>query len=155
MDLESKKDCSLSVSSSCSRRLSACIVGLVSVVIVATAYWLSPSPTGLGTHRQLGLPRCGWIVTADIPCPTCGMTTAFSYTVRGQIFLALKTQPFGTFLALCVVVTGIFAFAMAITGRPDPTHLYRLMTTKTLFIFAGVAALAWGYKILAHRGWFS
>jgi hypothetical protein len=138
-----------------SRRIQALLVGTGAIVILAIAAWLSPSADGVGTHKELGLPPCGWIVAADIPCPTCGMTTAFSYTVRGNFLSAFKTQPFGLFLAVCVAITGILGFTIAFTGRPKTSFWYHWMTTKTLFIIAGLAAFAWVYKILAHRGWFS
>jgi hypothetical protein len=138
-----------------SRRIQALLVGTGAIVILAIAAWLSPSADGVGTHKELGLPPCGWIVAADIPCPTCGMTTAFSYTVRGNFLSAFKTQPFGLFLAVCVAITGILGFTIAFTGRPKTAFWYHWMTTKTLFIIAGLAAFAWVYKILAHRGWFS
>ncbi|MBC8202924.1 MAG: DUF2752 domain-containing protein [Planctomycetes bacterium] len=137
-----------------SRRLQALIVGIGAIVILSVAAWLSPSADGVGTHKQLGLPQCGWIVAVDLPCPTCGMTTAFSYTVRGNFISALKTQPFGMFLAVFVAITGILALIIVLTGRPKVAFWYRWMTTKTLFIVAGLAAFAWVYKILVHRGWF-
>ena len=44
-------------------------------LVIAAA--LSPSNAGHGTHRQLGLPACGWQTNMGLPCPTCGMTTSF------------------------------------------------------------------------------
>ncbi len=137
-----------------SRRMQALFVGIGAIAILSIAAWLSPSADGVGTHKQLGLPQCGWIVAVDLPCPTCGMTTAFSYTVRGNFFSAFKTQPFGMFLAVFVSIIGVLAFTLALTGRPKTAFWYRWMTTKTLFIVAGLAAFAWVYKILAHRGCF-
>ncbi len=137
-----------------SRRFTAFFVGIGASLILGVAAWLSPSTDGIGTHRQLGLPQCGWIVAADLPCPTCGMTTAFSYTVRGKLISAFTTQPFGMFLAIGVMFMGLLAFTIAITGRPESAFLYKWMTTNTLFIIVGVAAFAWVYKICAHRGWF-
>ena len=129
-------------------------VGLVSMAVFATAAWLSPSADGGGTHKQLGLPSCGWIVAADIPCPTCGMTTAFSYTVRGKLIPAFRAQPFGMLAAFGVATTGLIACMIALTGRPHTAFWYRWMTTKALLIICSLAAFAWVYKILAHRGWF-
>ena len=137
-----------------SRRFTAFFVGVGAALILGVAAWLSPSTDGIGTHRQLGLPQCGWIVAADLPCPTCGMTTAFSYTVRGKFISAFTTQPFGVFLAIGVTFMGLLAFTIALTGRPESAFWYQWMTTKTLFIIVGMAAFAWVYKICAHRGWF-
>lgn len=137
-----------------SRRFTAFLVSVGAAIILGIATWLSPSSDGLGTHRQLGLPQCGWIIAADLPCPTCGMTTAFSYTVRGKFISAFKTQPFGMFLAIGVALIGLLGITITLTGRPETAFWYRWMTTKTLFIILGVAAFAWVYKICAHRGWF-
>ncbi len=155
METESQQDYSLSPPTLRSRRLKALLVALCAVVIVATAAWLSPSDEGVGTHRQLGLPQCGWILAGDVPCPTCGMTTAFSYTVRGNLISGIKTQPFGMLVAIVVVLTGLLGFTIALTGRPVEAFWYRWMTTKTILIVSAMAAFAWVYKILAHRGWFS
>ena len=146
---------SIAVPSSHARRLSATCVGLGAVLILGVAAWLSPSTDGIGTHRQLGLPVCGWIVAADIPCPTCGMTTAFSYAVRGQFVPAFRAQPFGMLVAVGVAVTGVIAFMIALCGRPKSAFWYRWMTTKTLLCICALAAFAWVYKILVHRGWIS
>ena len=52
-----------------SRRFTAFFVGVGATLILGVAAWLSPSTDGIGTHQQLGLPQCGWIVAADLPCP--------------------------------------------------------------------------------------
>ena len=81
------------------RRVHAFGVALMSVVLLSVAFILNPSREGVGTHRQLGLPECGWILAADVPCPTCGMTTAWSHTVRDEFPTAFMTQPLGLILA--------------------------------------------------------
>ena len=151
---ESRDKDTIMTPSPLSRRVTALFIGIGAIAVLSIAGWLSPAGAGVGTHQQLGLPQCGCIVAADLPCPTCGRTTAFSYTVRGKFISAIKTQPFGMLLAICVAITGILALSIAITGRPRTQFWYRWLTTKTLFIFAGLAAFAWVYKILAHRGWF-
>ena len=52
--------------------------------LLAVAAWLEPSPTGIGTHQQLGLPPCTFWMLFGRPCPTCGMTTSWAHLVRGQ-----------------------------------------------------------------------
>ncbi|RMG03430.1 MAG: DUF2752 domain-containing protein, partial [Planctomycetota bacterium] len=51
-------------------------VGLAGLLVIAAV--LRPSPTGLGTHQQLGLPPCTFRAMFGSRCPTCGMTTAWS-----------------------------------------------------------------------------
>ncbi len=61
------------------RRMVAGAIWAACSVVLGIAAWLTPSPSGMGTHTQLNLPQCGWIVMMDLPCPTCGMTTAFAF----------------------------------------------------------------------------
>lgn len=67
----------------------------------------TPDPRGYGTHEQLGLAPCGLRETLGFPCPTCGVTTSLSHSVRGEVAAAWGTQPLGLLLipaalALCV-----------------------------------------------------
>jgi hypothetical protein len=76
-------------------------------VIFLLSLALQPNPRGLGTHTQLGLPPCGLYRSTGIPCPSCGMTTAFAWMARGRVLRAVSAHPFGAFafaagLAVCV-----------------------------------------------------
>ncbi len=135
-----------------SKRVTALLLGLGAIGLLVVAAWLTPSQDGVGTHKQLGLPQCGWILATDLTCPTCGMTTAFSHTVRGDVIAAIKTQPFGMLLAVFVSIFAFVSLSIAFTGKPKTAFWYNWMTTKTLFIIAGLAVCAWVYKILMHRG---
>lgn len=66
----------------------------------AVAYDLQPDPRGFGTHEQLGLPACTFRRAFDIPCPSCGMTTCFSYFVRGHLMQAARANVAGLLLAV-------------------------------------------------------
>ncbi len=63
--------------------------------ILLIAAFLTPSPTGFGTHTQLGMPPCGFLLVYHKPCPSCGLTTAFSNMVRGQVVSAFRAHPAG------------------------------------------------------------
>ena len=87
------------------RRLIALAIAAAAASVLGVAAYLEPSPAGLGTHSQLlNLPSCGWIAAMDIPCPTCGMTTAFSHVADGNLLAAVITQPLGALLAMDVRV---------------------------------------------------
>ncbi|NOX60289.1 MAG: DUF2752 domain-containing protein, partial [Planctomycetes bacterium] len=66
-------------------RAKAIMVLLAAGAIIGTAGFVTPDPKGFGTHEQLGQQRCSWPRQYAIPCPTCGMTTAFAYVVRGRM----------------------------------------------------------------------
>ena len=68
--------------------------------MLITAATLTPSGAGHGTHTQLGLPPCGFLVYTGYPCPGCGLTTSFSHMIRLEVFGAIHANPFGILLVL-------------------------------------------------------
>ena len=135
-----------------SKRMTALGVAGLAIALLCIALFLIPSPEGVGTHHQLGLPKCGWILAANIPCPTCGMTTAWSHTVRGELPSAFLAQPLGMLLAIATMVIAVCALGSALLGISFQFVLFRLMTTKVWIAIAGIAIVSWGFKILIHRG---
>ena len=133
----------------------AAIIAVAVCVIFLAAAWVTPNQRGVGTHHQLGLPTCGWIIAADIPCPTCGMTTSFAHAVRGQFLQSLFAQPMGLVLAIVTFLTGIIASITAITGRSLALIWMPYCARKYIILLGIFALLAWGFKILAYRGVFS
>lgn len=138
-------------------RVLALGVAVGCLAVLVTAARLPPSHAGVATHRQLGLPECSLLQKTGIPCVSCGMTTSFSWFVRGNIVASLYVQPMGTvlaFLACCCVWGGLY---VAITGRP----VYRLIgLIPSRYILAPLLAmtvLAWAWKITihlsGHDGW--
>ena len=80
------------------------LAGLVGLTLLLLAVWLQPNPSGFGTHQQLGLPPCTFQFWFDIPCPSCGGTTAFAHFVRGQWGSALRANAASGLLAgLCAI----------------------------------------------------
>lgn len=114
--------------------------------VLALASWLTPSPTGEGTHTQLGLPPCGWVTAFGRPCPTCGMTTSFARAAHGQPLGAFRAQPFGLLLALGTAGAFWACLHAAATGsRVGPVY-GRILTGKAIWVLAGLALAAWAYK---------
>src|SRR5688572_24322979 len=68
--------------------------GAASAVVVVAAL-LTPAPIGHGTHTQLGLPPCGFLLFTGYPCAGCGLTTAFAHMVRLEVVAAAHANPFG------------------------------------------------------------
>lgn len=134
------------------RRMNALAVSLTAIAVLAIAFFLTPSAQGVGTHQQLGLPTCGWIQAANLPCPTCGMTTAWSHTVRGELPSAFMSQPLGMLLALSAIAVAIGGLVTAMTGYSFNWLWYRFLPSKIFIVVAVLALLSWGFKILLHRG---
>jgi len=134
-------------------RIWAAVLLLGSLSVLGIALWLQPSPTGYGTHQQLGfgnyhLAPCGMLMTTGYPCPTCGMTTAFAHTVRGQFLRAIWAQPSGFLLALATMITAVASAWTLVTGRNPLWPLilyvtpYRLFATLLILLFGG-----WFFRI--------
>jgi hypothetical protein len=105
----------------------------------------------MGTHSaSLGLPPCNFLQTTGLPCPSCGMTTSFSWLAHGNLVASAYVQPMGAILALLAATSVWGGLYICITGRP--THrLLRLVAARyTLFPLLLLGVLAWGWKILIH-----
>jgi hypothetical protein len=131
----------------------AAVVLLAVGALLGLALWMTPDPSGIGTHRQLGLPGCTLVMASGYPCPTCGMTTAFSHAVRGRWLRALHSQPAGFVLALVTLVVALAAASTAVTGKTWGLNWYRIRPWWCMATIAGVLLLGWGYKIAVIR-WF-
>ncbi len=85
------------------------------LVLFIAAYWLHPDPRGYGTHEQFFLPPCMTQSLLGIPCPFCGMTTAFACMAHGQVRAAFIAQPAGALLAFgtALFMAGLFASSLA------------------------------------------
>lgn len=116
-------------------------LGLASVLILA--FLLEPDPRGLGTHERLMLRPCNFYEATGLPCPSCGMTTAFASMAHGQIGRAFLAQPLGALgFVICLVLLPI-ALGAAISG-------------KNLFgVFAGLPwyRLSWALGVLFVAAW--
>ncbi len=134
------------------RRLIALVVGLATAGVLAVAAWLEPASHGVGTHEQLGLPACGWVIVAGMPCPTCGMTTSFAHAADGHFLRAFLTQPMGCLLAIATAMALIVALHVLVTGSALGLVFARLWTRRSGWALAGLVVLSWTYKILHHKG---
>lgn len=130
----------------CAAVLAAC----GSLLFVATR--IEPNARGFGTHRQLGLPMCGFLLVSGVPCATCGMTTAFTHAVRGDLMAALATQPAGALFAVSVaalVLVSAYGLVFGLSLAPLWYNFWRLRP-----VLGGVAVVlvAWIYKIIVVTG---
>lgn len=138
-------------------RLVALGIALGCLALLSTAALLVPSRDGAGSHTELGLPPCQFLQRTGIPCPSCGMTTSWTWFVRGNLAASLYVQPMGTALAMLAVFTFWTGLYVAITGRPV-YRLLRLLPGRYYFApLLALAVLAWGWKIFihlsGHDGW--
>ncbi|MCI0365808.1 MAG: DUF2752 domain-containing protein [Phycisphaerales bacterium] len=144
---------SVSASSKVGRRVIAGVVALVCSGVLGLAAWLTPSPTGLGTHQALKFPPCGWITMADLPCPTCGMTTAFAHAANGNLVASFLAQPMGCILALATAITLLVSVQVLITGSNLGRSFTVLWGKATVWGLSAIVFFSWMYKILTYKGW--
>lgn len=107
---------------------------------------IAPSPTGLGSHTQLGLPPCTFPMLTGFPCPTCGMTTSVAYAARGHVAASFHAQPAGLALSFAIFLFTACAAVTLLTGRA-----WKLSARVTPALLVGVPfavlMLGWGIKI--------
>lgn len=82
-----------------------------------------------------------------VPCPTCGMTTAFAWAVRGRWASAFCAQPAGLVLALATMAATVYALSVAVTGRVWSVNWYRVPPARVVVALLGVLAAGWAYKV--------
>lgn len=120
---------------------------LSSSAVLTVARLLTPSPRGVGTHEQLGLPPCMFLKLTGIPCPSCGLTTSFAHAVRLHFYESFITQPFG--LVACIVAFLLVpAVGWLMLRRVPVSQVFRRRAANVTLYAALVLYLAsWVYKI--------
>lgn len=132
-------------------RLALLAIALFAALLLALSLRVTPDPRGLGTHEGLGLPPCALYRATGIPCPSCGMTTAFAHAVRGDLAASARAQPLGFLLALGAVAAVLVAPALALRGATIAARFTPRAVQRALLFFFALAALAWIYKIVAVK----
>ena len=129
-------------------------LGLVASAGLITARLLQPSPRGVGTHEQLGLPPCVFLHLTGIPCPGCGLTTSFAHAARLQFYESVITQPFGLVVFIIAVLS--VPLSMHFIRRRVPWTKFNLSRGRNLVIRLTIALfiLSWLYKIAVMKGLF-
>lgn len=125
--------------------------------MLAIGLYMRPSPKGYGTHSEnLFLPPCGFLQVTRIPCPTCGCTTAVTHIAHGNLWMGIKTQPFGAAVGILAATLLVLSLFGLVTGRwigPQPFTL-GWYWRPIAFGSIGFLLFGWVYKIIAMKnGW--
>lgn len=104
------------------------LLGVLGVLTLSAV--LEPSPSGHGTHTQLGLPPCGFFSVTGLRCPGCGLTTAFAHMVRLDIVEAVSANPLGVVLFVIMVATVPVSMAAVVRRRTIDDVLRRPFTGR-------------------------
>lgn len=101
-------------------RVALGVFALVLAGLWVTASQLTPDGSGLGTHRQLGLPPCSSRVLLNMRCPACGMTTSWAHLARGDLFRSAASNAGGCLLGLlALAIVPAAAWIAAKGSRPS------------------------------------
>ncbi len=122
-------------------------IGLGLVFLLAVAAVLKPSSFLIGTHQQLGLPPCSFLVLFGIPCPTCGMTTAWTLLMHGELMRALRANCGGVLLAVLAMVAAPWSMISAVRGR---WLMWKPNGTAVGWVSAVILAITlvqWGFRL--------
>lgn len=130
------------------QRLLALVIAAGALNVLLIAAYLHPDPTGAGTHTQLGMQPCQFLYATGLPCAGCGMTTAFSYFVRGDFLTSFYTQPFGMVLAVLTALTFWASLYCAITAKPSYRLLKLIPMSAHLWFWLGLGLFGWAWKMV-------
>lgn len=112
------------------------------LVMFGIGLYLTPNPSGHGTHQQLGLPPCTIYYLTGRPCPSCGLTTSVSAILHGQFALAWRANPMGFLIvggALLVACNSLVALLWGRSVRLEETRFTLLLLgLLTLWLLHGV-----------------
>ena len=136
------------ISDSASRALFAqrvCWWGIVagSLLVLVAASAIEPDARGYGTHTQLGLPPCGFLLLTGSPCPGCGLTTAFAHAIRGDWLLAAGANPLGLALFVAVCLSIPLGVTAALRGWSLDAVIQRFSLNRWGLAMATCAVAVW------------
>lgn len=125
------------------------VCAAAAVVVMGMAAGVAPDSRGHGTHEGLGMQPCGFRYVTGLPCPTCGMTTAFSEMAHFRPVDAFVHQPFGTILFLLMLLSCAGWLYTAATGRRWPLWIgFFLRSPRFLYGMMALFLGSWGYTLL-------
>lgn len=143
IDLDDRPNVRLGYPLTRTSRIILVVWGLFLCTGFALAIRLEPDPRGYGTHQRLGFPECSFRTWLEIPCPSCGGTTAFALFVRGRWMESARANvsAFGAaILSALMIPWSLYSSWIGRTWkleRPDLACLW------ILGVLGGIAMLQW------------
>ncbi|MBL8677683.1 MAG: DUF2752 domain-containing protein [Myxococcales bacterium] len=119
------------------------LLGAGAATVVGLSLWLTPNPSGFGTHRQLGLPPCEFGAMTGIPCPGCGLTTSFAHTAHGHFIAGFAAHLMGPPLFLVTLFVALYAPIAIAKRKPLLSLLDAKPTAPVLLITSTLGMLTW------------
>ncbi len=117
-------------------------------VLFVVAGVLKPSPEGFGTHTQLGLPPCHFALLTGHRCPSCGMTTAFAWFVRGRFARSWGSNPAGLLLASACAALAPWLLAGAALGKTPGFRSLEQPLLGVVVATVAVSLVSWTIRLV-------
>ena len=139
-----------------SRRLGAAERGSLAILaaglifVLGIAAWLTPNPSGLGTHQQLGLPPCTSLMVLGIRCPACGMTTSWALMIEGRIPEALAANLGGSLLFVVAFLSVPWIAWIVWTGNRRAMEQWGYFALSGSLTSMFIAFVMWAWNFV-HR----
>jgi len=128
--------------STAGNRVEAAAVLVIAVGVLVLARIMQPSPEGFGTHEQLFIVPCAFRWLTGVPCPMCGMTTAFTLMARGEVLAALGAHVLGPALyAATWALTGSALVGLVRGTPPIPRWLSGARAARVGMVLVGAGWL--------------
>jgi hypothetical protein len=124
---------------------------LATVFFIATQvrpYHPDGTPMRMASHQTLGMPPCRFQQMADLPCPSCGMTTSFALLVRGDVWNSMRANWVGTGLAVFCALLIPWLIASAFWGRYLGVRRIEAVLGVLVGIFTVLMLGRWGVLLL-------
>lgn len=123
------------------------------LVVFALAWRIDPyngrgAEQRMGTHQQLGLPPCTFLLATGLPCPSCGLTTSFSYTVRGDLVNGARANWVGVLLCLGCGLAVPWAVASAVAGRTLMVKSLERLVVYSVTALMVLLFVRWGLVLI-------
>jgi hypothetical protein len=119
------------------------LVGGPCLTVLVLACVVRPDSRGFETHTQLALPPCSFVQQTGMPCPTCGLTTAYANMVRGRVGAAVAANAAGVvFFVLTLAGAAVGAY-QAVSGR----DVLGKLTPRLWWVWGTAAVLLAGWAL--------
>lgn len=128
-------------------RLAWMLIGTFAFAVVGASFVLEPSPEGVGTHTQLGLSPCTFLVLTGYPCPSCGLTTCFTHLARFEIIEAFTANGPGILIFLVTVALVPLSMVSIFLNLPVLDTLVTLRGDIVAALLAGASLAGWVVEV--------
>ncbi len=119
------------------------LFGMVALGGIMVASQLRPDPSGRGTHQQLGLPPCSFVLFWNVPCPACGMTTSWTLVMRGRLASAMQANAGGAMLAIIALAYIPISCYFFLRGVATRGQWFSMLLAAALTLALLAAVVQW------------